>query len=138
MRAKKREREASLGSWQFLPELVRLRSMLVTQEFVASSPGQDKKNLHSGTQVPCAQVPAGVGNDPDGRENVDEQGGRRLRHVQDDVEEEDHVGEGGVDAAVKGHPPLPDEPGHAGRVGHDAGGAVGALKARKATGGASR
>ena len=41
----------------------------------------------------CADVPAGVGDDPDGGEDVDVVDGRllRLRHVQDDEEDEDLV-----------------------------------------------
>ena len=41
----------------------------------------------------CADVPAGVGYDPDGGEDVDVVDGRllRLRHVQDDEEDEDLV-----------------------------------------------
>ena len=42
----------------------------------------------------CADVPAGVGDDPDGGEDVDVVDGRllRLRHVQDDEEDEDLIG----------------------------------------------
>ena len=41
----------------------------------------------------CADVPAGVGYDPDGGEDVDVVDGRLLclRHVQDDEEDEDLV-----------------------------------------------
>ena len=41
----------------------------------------------------CADVPAGVGDDPDGGEDVDVVDGRllRLRHVQDDEENEDLI-----------------------------------------------
>ena len=44
-----------------------------------------------GCELACADVPAGVGDDPDGGEDVDAVDGRRLRlrHVQDDEEDED-------------------------------------------------
>lgn len=63
-------------------------------------------------EVRGAHVPAGVGHDPDRGEDVDPVDGRRLRlgHVDDDEDEEDHVGERGVDAAVERHPPLLHEP----------------------------
>ena len=63
----------------------------------------------------CAHVPACVGDDPRGRGDVDpvDERRRRLRHVHDDEDEEHHVGEGRVDAAVERHAPLAHEPRHA-------------------------
>ena len=63
----------------------------------------------------CAHVPAGVGDDPRGRGDVDpvDERRRRLRHVEDDEDEEHHVGERRVDAAVERDAPLAHEPGDA-------------------------
>ena len=65
-------------------------------------------------RLTCPHVPACVGYDPHRREDVHVvDGGRRgLGHVQDDENQEDRVGEGGVDAPVQGDAPLLHEPGN--------------------------
>jgi hypothetical protein len=65
----------------------------------------------------CSHVSEGVGHDPNRGENVYHIDGGRLkfRHVQNNVDQKDRVGEGRVDAAVQRHPPLLHKPGDPGR-----------------------
>jgi hypothetical protein len=60
----------------------------------------------------CPHVPEGVRDDPGGCEDIHPVDSRGLRfsHVQDDEHQENHVGEGRVDAAVQRNSPLLHKP----------------------------
>jgi hypothetical protein len=75
--------------------------------YVCLSPFKNLRQI-----LTCAQVPARVGDDPDGGEHVEPvlPGRLDLGDVHGDADEEDGVGEGGVDAAVERGAPLFGEP----------------------------